>query len=110
MKFKILIISLLFLLLLNNCSSFSEAGKVLRNEKVRTTDEFLVKKKEPLTQPPDFDTIPEPGSIESKAEKEENIIKSVLSSNTNEQSSTSSPSSSTEESILNQIKKWLKIP
>ena len=34
MKFKILIISLLFLLLLNNCSSFSEAGKVLRNEKV----------------------------------------------------------------------------
>ena len=34
MKFKILIISLSFLLLLNNCSSLSEAGKVLRNEKV----------------------------------------------------------------------------
>ena len=60
MKFKILIFSLLCLLLLNNCSSFSEAGKVLRNEKVRTTDEFLIEKKEPLTQPPDFDTIPEP--------------------------------------------------
>ena len=106
MKFKILIISLLFLLLLNNCSSFSEAGKVLRNEKVRTTDEFLIKKKEPLTQPPDFDTIPEPGSIENMAEKEENSIESILSSNTNEQkSSTSSSSSSTEESILNQIKK-----
>ena len=105
MKFKILIFSLFCLFVLNNCSTGSEIGKVLRNEKVTTTDEFLIKKKEPLTQPPDFDTIPEPGSIESKAEKEENSIKSILSSNTNEQSSTSSSSSSTEESILNQIKK-----
>ena len=105
MKFKILIFSLLCSLLLNNCSSFSEAGKVLRNEKVRTTDEFLIKKKEPLTQPPDFDTIPEPGSIENKAEKNEKSIESILNSNTSEPSSTSSSSSSTEESILNQIKK-----
>ena len=105
MKFKILIFSLLSLLVLNNCSSFSEAGKVLRNEKVRTTDEFLIKKKEPLTQPPDFDTIPEPGSTENKAEKEENSIESILSSNTSKLENTSSSSSSTEESILNQIKK-----
>ena len=105
MKFKILIFSLLCLLLLNNCSSFSEAGKVLRNEKVRTTDEFLIKKKEPLTQPPDFDTIPEPRSIENKAEKEENSIESILSSNTSKPDNTSRTSSSTEESILNQIKK-----
>ena len=105
MKFKILIILLFCLLLLNNCSSLSEAGKVLRNEKVRTTDEFLIKKKEPLTQPPDFDTIPEPGSTENKAEKEENSIESILSSNTSEPNSTNSSSSSTEESILSQIKK-----
>ncbi|MEK9545136.1 MAG: DUF3035 domain-containing protein [Pelagibacteraceae bacterium] len=105
MKFKILIFSLLCLLLLNNCSSFSEAGKVLRNEKVRTTDEFLIKKKEPLTQPPDFDKIPEPGSTENKAEKEENSIESILSSNTSKSDNTNSSSSSTEESILNQIKK-----
>ena len=105
MKFKILIFSLLSLLVLNNCSSFSEVGKVLRNEKVRTTDEFLIKKKEPLTQPPDFDTIPEPGSVENKAEKEENSIESILSSNTSKSDNTSSSSSSTEESILNQIKK-----
>jgi hypothetical protein len=105
MKFKILIFSLLCLLLLNNCSSFSEAGKVLRNEKVRTTDEFLIKKKEPLTQPPDFDTLPEPGSTENKAEKEKNSIESILSSNTSKSDNTNSSSSSTEESILNQIKK-----
>jgi len=105
MKFKILIFLLWSLLVLNNCSSFSEVGKVLRNEKVRTTDEFLIKKKEPLTQPPDFDTIPEPGSTENKAEKEENSIESILSSNTSKPENTSSSSSSTEESILNQIKK-----
>ena len=105
MKFKILIFSLLCLFLLNNCSSFSEAGKVLRNEKVRTTDEFLIKKKEPLTQPPDFDTIPEPGSIENKADKEQTSIESILSSNTSKSDNTNTSSSSTEESILNQIKK-----
>ena len=37
------------------CSSFSEAGKVLRNEKVKSTDEFLVKKKDPLILPPDYE-------------------------------------------------------
>ena len=105
MKFKILIILLFCLLLLNNCSSFSEVGKALRNEKVKTTDEFLIKKRESLTQPPDFDTIPQPGSIENKREKEENSIQSILSSNSSEPSTNNSSSSTTEESILNQIKK-----
>ena len=39
-----------------------DASKVLRNEKIKTTDEFLVKKREPLVLPPDYRTIPEPGS------------------------------------------------
>mgnify|MGYP007000451735 CR=1 len=34
---------------LYSCGAASEAGKVLRNEKTKTTDEFLVKKREPLT-------------------------------------------------------------
>ena len=47
---KISLITLLLssIFILNGCSSFSEAGKVLRNEKVRTTDEFLIKKKRTL--------------------------------------------------------------
>ena len=32
--------------LLVSCSGVGDAGKVLRNEKVKTTDEFLVKKTE----------------------------------------------------------------
>ena len=34
----------IFLLVLVSCGGFKEAGKVLRNEKKNTTDEFLVKK------------------------------------------------------------------
>ena len=104
---KISLITLLLsaIFILNGCSSFSEAGKFLRNEKVRTTDEFLIKKKEPLTQPPDFQTIPEPGSMEIKAEKQESSIEQILKTKPSTENQTTTQSSSTEESILNQIKK-----
>ena len=104
---KISLITLLLssIFILNGCSSFSEAGKVLRNEKVRTTDEFLIKKKEPLTQPPDFETIPEPGSIETKAENQKSSIEQILKTSSSSESQNISESSSVEESILNQIKK-----
>ena len=39
-----LFLYILLFLFLNSCGGLSEAGKVLRNEKTRTTDEFLVKK------------------------------------------------------------------
>ncbi len=73
MKIKLLVIIILFL---NACSGFSEAGKVLRNEKIKTTDEFLVKKRDALVLPPDFEEIPEPESqsknLESSDEKKKN--------------------------------------
>ena len=64
MKKILLTLFLPFILL--SCASFEEAGKVLRNEKIKSTDEFLVKKKEPLVLPPDFNKIPEPGSLSKK--------------------------------------------
>ena len=42
---KNLTLMLIIILTLYSCGGFSEAGKVLRNEKVTTTDEFLVKKR-----------------------------------------------------------------
>ena len=42
---KILVLFNLFLIIVS-CSGLEDAGKVLRNEKTKTTDEFLVKKKE----------------------------------------------------------------
>ena len=38
------LLSLVSLLFLYSCGGLSDAGKVLRNEKVKSTDEFLVKK------------------------------------------------------------------
>lgn len=75
---KILLLSF-FLISINACSNFSEVGKVMRNEKVNNTDEFLVKKRQPLTRPPEVNKIPEPGSINSsKSSKNNNSIKEIF--------------------------------
>jgi len=105
MKFiKLLILLSGLTLILNNCSTFSEAGKVLRNENAKTTDEFLIKKNEPLAQPPDFKKIPEPGTVESRASTSQNTLKKILNENKSEDNN-EIKSSSTEESILRKIKK-----
>jgi hypothetical protein len=72
-KYIYLLTCLVFIL--SSCETAREAGKVLRNEKSRTTDEFLVKKKEPLSQPPNFRTIPEPGSLNQNGTNEDSINK-----------------------------------
>ena len=62
MKFKFV-----FLLpLLISCNSFSEAGKALRNEKTRTTDEFLIEKRGPLSLPPKMGELPKPNILEKQ--------------------------------------------
>ena len=64
---------ILFLLLISislvSCGSFGDAKKVLKNEKIRNTDEFLVKKKEPLELPPDFSDIPKPDTLKKDVSK-----------------------------------------
>ena len=94
---------LTLLFILTSCGSLNEAGKVLRNEKQTTTDEFLVKKKDPLVFPPDFDKVPEPGSIKSKQMTEDQKIKSIL--NAPQKSENNKSSSDMEESIIEKIRK-----
>ena len=60
------IIFLLIMIFFTSCGTVKDAGKVLRNEKIKTTDEFLVKKRNPLVLPPDFEKIPEPNSVLEK--------------------------------------------
>lgn len=101
-KFYILLVAILFI---NSCNTMSDAGKVLRNEKLKTTDEFLVKKREPLVLPPDYNEIPSPRSAqEEKISKGEKTIKEILnvSKDTN---NSNEKSSSVEESILKKIRK-----
>ena len=100
---KLFILFFILLTILISCTSLEEAGKVLRNEKKSSTDEFLIKKKEPLTQPPDFDKIPEPGSEREVKTKQSDFEKMIQ--NTKEESNTTkTKKTSTEEFILKKIK------
>ena len=92
-------------LLLTSCGSFSEAGKVLRNEKIINTDEFLVKKKEPLIMPPNHSELPKPRSIQQGKPIEENKIKTLLKKEKNTETNSPKKSSSIENTILDKIKK-----
>ena len=100
---KILIIILPFYFFLISCGTFEEAGKVLRNEKIKSTDEFLVEKKEPLTTPPEIFELPEPDQLK-KNNKTKNKIQSILNSGVSEVKD-SGTKSSAEETILKNIKK-----
>ena len=74
---------LIIFLLVSACTNLDEAKKVLKNEKASSTDEFLVKKKEPLTLPPDFDKLPLPNSISENKDNSlsnEEMIKKILTS------------------------------
>ena len=81
----------------------SDAGKVLRNEKIKTTDEFLVKKRQPLVLPPDYDILPTPGTIKRKEDTKNDLNKILKIPNQSETSK--SNSRSVEQSILNKIGK-----
>ena len=71
-------LSLVSLFFLYSCGGLSDVGKVMRNEKVSSNDEFLVKKREPLILPPDYDTLPEPMSEESINKENDNNINKIL--------------------------------
>ena len=102
---KILILFGSLSILLSSCSSLGEAGKVLRNQKTTTTDEFLIKKQEPLTQPPNFEKIPEPGSANEKDEFKGASIEKILKADKKDSTRIQTKPTTTEESILNKIKK-----
>lgn len=95
---------LIFLMFLVSCTGLKEAGKVLRNEKTTNTDEFLVKKKEPLIMPPNLDEVPEPLSSKRKKQNEENNIKQILKMPQSVNNKKNS-NSSTEDSIIDKIRK-----
>ena len=90
--------------LLVSCQSMGEAKKVLSNEKIKTTDEFLVKKKQPLILPPDYDKIPEPGSSNKIQNNDKNKIRKILKQSEADQADMNK-SGSVEKSIIDKIRK-----
>ena len=104
-KIKKIFLNLILISFLHSCGAFSDAGKVLRNEKIKNRDEFSVQKKEPLSMPPEYDTLPRPGSVQkSKNNEDNNNIEKILKIKKENKSSNTS-SSSVEDSVLNKIRK-----
>ena len=102
-KIKKLILYFISLTFLYSCSGVSDVGKTLRNEKIRTTDEFLVKKRQPLSLPPDYENLPEPGSQRSTEKDGDGKINKILKIPENQ--TTNKSSSTVEQSIINEIRK-----
>ena len=71
LKKKLKFIYCLIFIILANCQTVDEVGKVMRNEKESSTDEFLVKKNQPLVIPPNLRELPIPG--DTKKDTKENL-------------------------------------
>ena len=94
------IIYILFLIcFVTSCQTLGDVKRGLTGEKVVSTDEFLIKKKDPLVMPPDYENLPTPGERIAAKEEISDFEKSLgISIEDN-----SSTSGSAESSILKQI-------
>jgi hypothetical protein len=98
---------LIVMISLNSCQSVKDG---LSGKKKNSADEFLVKKKNPLVLPPEFEKLPKPKSlnINEKIEKEEDInLESIFGEKSNTDESTSENkkiNTSVEKSIIEKIK------
>ena len=97
--YKKIIYLLSFFSIIFFVTSCQSIKRGLTGEKMTTTDEFLIKKKDPLIMPPDYKNLPTPD--ERTAAKEEiSTFEKTLGTSIENSSSTSS---STENSILKKI-------
>ena len=87
---------LLFIFLVSCADSFDSVKRGLTGAKRNSADEFLVKKKDPLILPPDFENLPTPSEGDILLE-EDSIFQNILE---DEEKEDSSGSKSVESSIL----------
>jgi len=93
------ILSLVFLIA--SCNSVDSIKRGLTGEKRQGADEFLIKKKDPLILPPDFQDLPLPDERIIVKEETSNFEKAIEEAVIEETSATSS----IEQSILKKIQK-----
>jgi len=94
-----------FTFLISSCAdSWDNVKRGLTGAKQKTTDEFLVKKKDPLILPPDFESLPSPTEREEAIEEMSSFEKTLKKASETEIISTSG-SNSAEDSILKEIRK-----
>ena len=104
--FKNIFFILIILITLNACQSVKDG---LTGKKKTNSDEFLVKKKNPLSLPPEFEKLPQPETLTINNDQNDSEIslKEILTKNTTEENTVSTIeafSDSLEKSILEKIK------
>ena len=90
---------LLFIFLVSCADTFDSVKRGLTGAKKSSADEFLVKKKDPLILPPDFENLPTPDEAPILLE-ESSIFENILE---DDGKADSPESKSTESSILKKI-------
>ena len=96
---------MLLIFLVTSCAdTWGNVKRGLTGAKQNSTDEFLVQKKDPLILPPDFESLPSPSDSEEAIEEMSSFEKTLKQTSETE-ITTSSTGSSTEDSILKQIRK-----
>ena len=105
MKKKIANISILLLLSLVVFSCQDTKNIIQGKKRSESSDEFLVKKKNPLMTPPDIDQLPVPigQEIENTANVNTNSLKEILEANQSQTSNQTSENQSLESSIIEKI-------
>ena len=97
-------LTLLIFLVTSCADTWGNVKRGLTGAMLKTTDEFLFKKKDPLILPPDFESLPSP-SDEQEAIEERSSFEKTIKQVSETETVTSSEESSAEDSILRQIKK-----
>ena len=101
-------IILLIVFFITSCAeTVDDVKKGLGGAKRTTTDEFLVKKKDPLTMPPKWDDLPVPGQgmyIEKEVEEVVDIEELLQLGKDQESAKNIKQGGSAEEMVLRQLK------
>ena len=102
------IIIIIFFLITACAASWEDVKKGLGGQKRTSTDEFLVKKKDPLNMPPKWEELPKPGQNIKLDDDIEEVtdIEELIQLGKNQKSSINleQGSGSLEESVLKKIK------
>ena len=76
------LLTILFFLI--SCTGWDNFKSAVTGEKKQTTDEYLIKNKDPLILPPDYEKLPLPSNEKLKSE-EANSIEDILTDKGSEQ-------------------------
>ena len=107
-KINLLLIGLFVLTTSCGKDNWEAVKRGITGQKVKSTDEFLVEKKNPLILPPDFDELPQPTAnqkVTVQTETFEETLKKAKKNKTLTTEKISSTPSSAERSILEKIRK-----